>query len=163
MPNNVINEIHLRGSASAMLRLLNNCCEERGDDGIWRIDFCKIIPMPEGMEAVGDAYYDWCIPNWGTKWNAYEHEKPKFNPGNGYLRFQTAWAAPHQVVQGMSRKFPYVTIDHYWADEDIGKNCGHRKYLGGKIFEECIVLGEKDEDSAKFAELLWEGEDDRES
>lgn len=58
-----------------------------------------------------DGWYDWCIENWGTKWNSYSNwslEGVKMEDGDeGYndlkdiysLGFQTAWSPPIPIVR----------------------------------------------------------------
>ena len=96
------------------------------------------------------TWYDWCIKNWGTKWNSYDSQK---GDDRGF-RFSTAWSAPHPVLEELSRRFPDVGVSHEWADEDIGQNCGRREYLGG----ECVYEFEPEsrKDAIEFATSLWE-------
>lgn len=159
MSNNVVNEICLtNGSASAILRFLDTFCDKDEDSGIWKIDFKKVIPMPEGMVDTEDACWDWCDLNWGTKWNAYAHAKPKFGHGYGYLRFETAWTPPSMVVLEMSCRFPHIEITHYWADEDFGRNCGYRIIKGGLVIDEWAAPYEEYSDKGiEFAKLVWNG------
>lgn len=77
------------------------------------------------------TWYEWRIKNWGTKWNSYDN----FFDGNT-MTFNTAWAAPHPILQKLSEMHPDITIEHQWADENIGNNCGRRTYLGGSIQDE---------------------------
>ena len=45
------------------------------------------------------TWYDWCISNWGTKWNAYGYSEDTIDYHDGdTLYFQTAWSAPHPVI-----------------------------------------------------------------
>lgn len=74
------------------------------------------------------TWYEWCCANWGTKWNAYY-----VVDGVNKLTFDTAWSAPEPVIDKLAELFPAVQITHYWADEDVGNNCGHTVYSeGGK-------------------------------
>lgn len=66
---------------------------------------------------------DWNIEKWGTKWNAYDIEV-----SDGYVQFDTAWGAPHPVVEDLSKMHPSDEILHEWADEDTGSNVGRRIY-----------------------------------
>ena len=80
------------------------------------------------------------------------------------LGFNTAWSAPHPVIQKLSERYPTITITHSWADEDIGHNCGRREYLAGEITEEYIPAdgrdayefsaGVRDEDLADYDLVL---------
>ena len=74
------------------------------------------------------TWYDWCIKNWNTKWNAYGFDKCD---DKNVLSFQTAWSAPVPVIDKLAEKYPDLLIVHKWADEDIGNNCGERHYVGG--------------------------------
>lgn len=79
------------------------------------------------------TWFDWCVAVWGTKWNAYcvEMEDNK-------ISFQTAWAAPTPVIEQLANRFQNIEIDHCWSDEDIGYNCGHTIFIGGKTENEYI-------------------------
>lgn len=89
-------------------------------------------------EYSASDWYDWCIANWGTKWNAYGYDENEDYSQNEELSFQTAWSAPQPILQKLSEMFPDITLTHKWADEDIGANCGERTYLAGKIIGEDI-------------------------
>lgn len=98
------------------------------------------------------TWYDWCVSNWGTKWNAYGYEKGVDYSGNDSLCFRTAWSAPHPVLDKLSEMYPEIVMEHRWADEDIGCNCGQRTRLGGKIIDEYIPEGVRTKD---FAMEMW--------
>ena len=98
------------------------------------------------------TWYDWCIGNWATKWNAYGYEKGVDYSGNDNLCFRTAWSAPHPVLDKLSEMYPEIVMEHRWADEDIGCNCGQRTRLGGKIIDEYIPEGVRAKD---FAMEMW--------
>lgn len=77
------------------------------------------------------TWYEWCTKNWGTKWNAYSNEQRDENT----IEFETAWSNPEPVMLKLSEMYPDVTIEHWWADEDMGSNDGYRVYRGGSIVE----------------------------
>lgn len=139
MPNHVTNVIKLNGDRKQIQELLAQI--QRDEYGIGSVDFNKIIPMPEN---IGDNWYDWCIANWGTKWNAYGYEKGCDYSNAEELRFLTAWAAPHPIIQRLSEMFPEIEIAHEWADEDIGMNCGRFTYHKGERCEEYFPESEKE-------------------
>ena len=94
------------------------------------------------------TWYDWHIANWGTKWNSYS---PFFEDKTLY--FQTAWSAPHPIMKKLSEMYPNITIQHQWADEDIGQNCGTATYKSGEMID--IEYPETDIESTKFALDVW--------
>ena len=83
------------------------------------------------------TWYEWCVRNWGTKWNAYGYDEGGVDYHDGdSLRFQTAWSAPHPVLEKLTEMFPDIELEHEWADEDIGQNCGRYSYKAGERIEE---------------------------
>lgn len=86
----------------------------------------------ENYEKYGcTTWYDWCTKYWGTKWNAYSNEQRDEDT----IEFETAWSNPEPIMLKLSEMYPEATIEHWWADEDMGSNDGYRVYRGGKIVE----------------------------
>lgn len=153
MPNHITTRIKITGDLEAVKRVLNKI--KNDEFGMGTIDFEKIIPMPKNIfkgnlgvrerELYGNNnWYDWSVANWGTKWNAYG-----FDPNTDYskekeLKFLTAWSAPHPVIAKLSEMFPSVKLEHEWADEDIGMNCGRHVYYDGERIEEYYPESEMD-------------------
>lgn len=82
-------------------------------------------------------WYDWCVNNWGTKWNAYSFDDIPPSSDNE-ITFHTAWAGVPQILEKLSKRFPYVTFEYAYADEDIGSNVGRLTYKGGEVIEQDI-------------------------
>lgn len=99
------------------------------------------------------TWYEWCIGHWGTKWNAYGMEKSAFSEDDRCIRFQTAQSAPHPILNELSKRFPDVEIEHQWADEDLGCNCGRRVYRSGGCIEAYYPEGNLV--GVRFAADLW--------
>lgn len=78
------------------------------------------------------TWYEWRTrpDTWGTKWNSYW--PGDYNGGNE-ITFQTAWSAPHPIIEKLSRMYPEVVIQHRWADEDYTTNCGGITYRNGLV------------------------------
>lgn len=145
MPNHVTNTITYDGDRKQIAEMLEAI--KKDELGIGTVDFNKIIPMPDDIyrgdlgpkerELYGDKnWYDWCRANWGTKWNAYGYEEDFDYSPTDSLWFQTAWSAPHPILQKLSDMFPEIEFRHQWADEDIRYNCGQHRYFGGKRTDE---------------------------
>jgi len=60
----------------------------------------------DGFNAGG---YDWCVANWGTKWNAYNVQR-RDHGRISCVTFETAWAPPMPVIKALAERFPAVTI-----------------------------------------------------
>ena len=128
MPNHITNIIAVSGDERRIQAMLKEI--QIDEYGVGSVDFNKIIPMPDDMDS-----HNWCIANWGTKWNSYGYT---VDTGfkDGKLTFLTAWSAPHPILQRLSEMFPDIVFEHEWVDEDIGMNCGRYVYFDGERIEE---------------------------
>ncbi len=90
-----------------------------------KVDWSKL--PKDGYNQGG---YEWCIANWGTKWNAYT-----LNVDWDEVTFQTAWSYPTPIFEALSKKFPEVVFEIEYADEDSGRNCGKTAWQNGVEIE----------------------------
>jgi hypothetical protein len=87
----------------------------------------------ENLEAYGcKDWYSWSIQNWGTKWNAYDCN----NDDWGTISFDTAWSTPFPVMKELAGKYPDLSFEVKFADEDLGSNCGKYTFENGELIEE---------------------------
>jgi len=76
------------------------------------------IPMTEkDKERFRELYgasdwYDWCVKNWGCKWNAQTDYCNSDEVG-----FQTPWEEPYNWIHHLSLKFPNHKIWVEWEEE----------------------------------------------
>lgn len=118
---------------------------------IWDIGVTAV----ENLHKYGaPTWYEWSIKNWGTKWNAYGYEEGTDYSKSESLHFQTAWSAPHPVIQKLAQMYPEISFEHEWADEDIGANCGRKCYSGGECTEE--YYPESEIEAIEFAFRIWD-------
>lgn len=82
------------------------------------------------------TWYEWSRENWGTKWNAYS-----IDVKDSAVSFDTAWSAPHPVIESLAKKFSDIKIVHKYADEDMGYNTGEIHYENGEIIFEYFPDG----------------------
>ena len=159
MPNHIQNRVTFDCSEEKLNEILTAICSVDEETGQNRVDFNKIIPMPDHIyrgnlgtcerELYGkNNWYDWSIENWGTKWNAYS-----FSRDGNTIGFQTAWSAPHPILAELTGMFPGVYITHEWADEDIGQNCGTREYLNGETVGE--IIPENNREAIEHTFEVW--------
>ena len=69
-------------------------------------------------------WYDWCIDNWGTKWNSCDIE---IGLGDSTeVSFSTAWSCPCLILEKFAEicEQNNVTFDGLYADENTGYNTG---------------------------------------
>lgn len=128
-------------------------------------DFNRFIPYPEEWEEMDrvaalarirwqelppeerertpwpkDGYnsggYEWCVENWGTKWNAkeprveeqYEHEGEL----TALVMFETAWSPPLPVVKKASELFPDLAFTLKYFEAGAAYN-GRYRCEGGAV------------------------------
>ena len=104
-------------------------------------------------------WYNWSIANWGTKWNAYQQSK--LTPES--TKFETAWSTPFPVMCKLSEMFPSLTLEVYYADEDIGSNCGSYTLKEGALIKEFNPEGYEAHKFAYKVKGYDEEEDDSDS
>lgn len=141
MPNHVENDLYLTGPADEVEALLKRI---KADEN--KFDFCTIIPYPkiyadldeesrtlgyqefrkkygpDAKDGFNSGGYEWCVQNWGTKWNAYHVEVSE-----GKITFQTAWSPPLPVIRELHRQFPHVTLELEYFERGMGF-CGGVTY-----------------------------------
>lgn len=146
MPNHITNIVEFTDISDERIKEILEAIKN-DEKGIGSLDFNKVIPTPpdiyqgnlgqaEEMKYGEKTWYHFNLSQWGTKWNSYD-PKP-YNNGENKIQFLTAWSAPHPVIQKLSEMCPDATINHAWADEDLGYNTGRRKYKNGEIVDEYI-------------------------
>jgi hypothetical protein len=81
-------------------------------------------------------WYEWQNANWGTKWNACDSME-----FDNVIEFNTAWSTPFALLLTLSEKYPEVTINVRYADEDFGYNVGEYTLEGGEEVDENIPEG----------------------
>jgi hypothetical protein len=81
-------------------------------------------------------WYEWQNANWGTKWNACDSME-----FDNVIEFNTAWSTPFALLLTLSKKYPEVTINVRYADEDFGHNVGEYTLEGGEEVDENIPEG----------------------
>ena len=111
MPNHITNRIKLIGEPAEVKRVME--AVKNDEVGLGSLDFEKIIPMPADV----DDSYNWCISNWGTKWNSYGYESIENPDDSDNISFLTAWSAPHPVLEKLLSMSGLMKIYHITAGE----------------------------------------------
>ena len=89
-----------------------------------------LLGMDERDLYGDDNWYDWCIKNWGTKWDTC-----RVSIQNDTIEFDTAWSPVPKMMGLLSQKFQGSEFELIYADEDVGSNTAHFKFKDGKIIE----------------------------
>lgn len=153
MPNHISNRLTFECSPEESAKVL---AEIKGEREF--IDFNTLIPYPaqwakadseaeawrkanqgkSWSDCPKDGYnhggYEWCIANWGTKWNAYDQHKA----GDTVILFDTAWSTAEPIFDTLAAKYPAIPFKVEYADEDIGSNAGVLIYRDGEKQSEAL-------------------------
>lgn len=74
------------------------------------------LPVPQGYYD-DERWYDWCINNWGTKWDIgkQEYTDPAvIEDGNVSISFNSAWSPPTQFYEHLHDEHGYGIKASYW-------------------------------------------------
>lgn len=55
--------------------------------------FSSFLPCPDELITDG-GWYEWCVQNWGTKWDACQCVTSEMDGETLQLQFETAWSPP---------------------------------------------------------------------
>ena len=151
MPNWCENDLVIKAKSKKDLdEIISFISNKKGD-----LDFNKIIPYPdeyaekdkmadkmrkEGKKNIpSDGYnsggYQWCITNWGTKWNACsdsEEVKPAIKGNVAMYGFSTAWSPPEPIIIALGKKFPKANFSLKFYEGAMGFS-GCLSMINGKI------------------------------
>lgn len=160
MPNYIMNKLQVDGDPEKVKELMLTI------KGEWRIDFNKIVAMPdyifrgdlgdEEEKLFGeDTWYEWSIKHWGTKWNAIckdDADKCTYDT----IYFQTAWSGVPKLIYLLFGRYPDLKFIYEYADEDFGQNCG--RYVLTKNYKERekIIPENGSKQAFDLAQSLWD-------
>ena len=128
MPNWTQNEVQIFGNKDKLKLFKESVASKES-----KFDFELIVPKPKVLGLIpangesglsskssdnfpNKCWYEWCIHNWGTKWNACRVELSEF-PEYLEYKFETAWDSPRPV---------FATLWFLWhLDMKIIWKCRH--------------------------------------
>lgn len=145
MPNWNNNIVEVRGPRKIVKKLVDH-----------KFDFNKIHPMPESLNITAGSegqtgspeqvalekkeqenlnkhgyknWYDWCVANWSTKWNAggedngdmiIDYDTDVANKGIALFTFDTAWGPPIGVFKKLKENHPELWIEARYNEPGMG-------------------------------------------
>lgn len=84
-------------------------------------------------------WYEWCIENWGTKWNCCD-----FKSNEDTMAYVTAWDFSDNIILKISEEYPDAVFKCKFADENFGASGGIVEIQNGKkIFENYDITDEE--------------------
>lgn len=138
MPNWCYNHLEITGPAETVTAFKE--ASTLADSGA--LSFDRLVPMPEELRApeAGDAWYNWSVDNWGTKWDVSgdPNQGGEKNLGNGLAQlaynFDTAWAPPVPWLEKVAPQFLTLTFS-LWFDEPGSNFAGRETFANGELDE----------------------------
>ena len=144
MPNYCNNVVEIRGPVKVVKALVDH-----------RLDFQKIYPYPRDLDIVAGRsgaddspeqkalvaaekanlkkygyknWYDWCVSEWGTKWNAGGSDNADMqidwdedgDDSIALFQFDTAWAPALGVLQKLKDDHPELSIECRYNEPGVG-------------------------------------------
>lgn len=170
MPNWCSNNIEIRGEKQELDRLGAFLATGEQD-----FDFNLIAPYPDKYRILDEEYdkaeetgvvweklpksgyekggYDWCITNWGTKWNPEVSSVGRTSDTIMTAWFETAWSPAIPIIQKLSELFPTLEIKIEFEEEGLDFS-GYKIFKGGEVIsEEDFEDTEEDEEDVDYASL----------
>ena len=121
MPNWCNNSITIRGNVETLSQL--KPVLEAGE-GLLQ----AIKPMPKELEGTTAPssepnWYDWCVANWGTKWDVSTEGLEFIDHGDGTAEitgwFDTAWAPPIDALHTLSEDWDSCYVELYYQESGM--------------------------------------------
>lgn len=142
MPNWCSNSVTIAGSLEEVTKTVQSISVgDASETGQRWLRFEALLPIPEA-EASSTGWYEWCIANWGTKWDVSDDEGDIHTYyddcselASATCSFQTAWGPPIAFFDTLSLIDPGVTI-RLEFDEPGMDFWGEIVFEGGKVIEQ---------------------------
>jgi len=139
MPNHVSHVFTITGESENIQNFISRCISKDGE-----FNFSSLVTKPEildrtisgitnemqtaeykaiekeAIETTGfNNWYNWCIENWGTKWNAYN---TFYDHNDDFIQFEfdTAWSCPEPIFNALAKQYPTMKFHGYAIDEGYG-------------------------------------------
>jgi len=150
MPNWVYTDLDIRGNKESLDYFRKEALEYKSpfvDEGQDFTFHAFLTPPDSKLEEykeqhgvingkkVGDSdfnWYEWNLKNWQTKWDACDYQVISDNDEIIQIRFETPWSPPMPVFEAMVKKFPALSFEFEWEEENE---------WGGRARGECGEFG----------------------
>ena len=131
MPNWCTNYLMVDGNEKDVQRFKKDVKSKEHD-----LVLGSVHPMPKSLEnttAPDDKpnWYDWCIKNWGTKWDVEGELSIDLGSSLEY-GFQSAWSPPVAWLKKVSKRYPKLFFRLQYYEGNIGF-MGIAKVKNGRV------------------------------
>ena len=130
MPNWCNNTLYIQADSKEDMQELKNLLDETleiSKDNNCAIGLLNaIVSMPKELENTkkgsnGDEYnwYDWCVRNWGTKWDV-ECSETIMEEDYMMFQFDSAWCPPVPWLEIVAKLFPKLKFTLKYDEPGMG-------------------------------------------
>ena len=102
----------------------------------------RIIENRQRYQGYGD-WYEWCIANWGTKWEACDPEIQ-----NNVIVFETAWSPATPIIERLAQLFPQIDFIYKYFEPGFNL-AGRNTYLQGN----CVTCDSYDYNEEAYVRI----------
>lgn len=114
MPNYCTNELTITSDNAGFLQSLMNELKQADSN---EVDFLsKLVPFTEETNHVWS--YDWCVNNWGTKWDIFDVYHASLDGDTLTVGFNTAWSPPIPALEKAADTYGFEW-ELYWIEEGV--------------------------------------------
>jgi hypothetical protein len=110
MPNWCSNSIKIAGDREEIDKILNKAKTEKSD-----FSLSQLFPIPELNKK---NWYDWCVENWGTKWDLSSVDIDD-QDDVVFVNCQTAWGSPLEAFHKISKDYPNLSFTITYDEQGI--------------------------------------------
>ena len=132
MPNWCLNQLKVTGEKPEVLRFVQ---QAEGPSSV--LVFDNFVPMPKTKENTeGEGWYDWCLAQWGTKWDASDIDRITEHGSFAIYEFNTAWSPPIPWLEAVFPDVRFVHMSRDWRGVVNSTSpwvCGSRRRVAGRM------------------------------
>ena len=108
--------------------------------------FDSLYPVPKNIieEGYSNSGYNWCITNWGTKWDLSSDTSIDEDTDSILdISFDTAWSPPVAWLEKVAKDYPQLKFELKFEEGGMAF-AGYQKYIGGKLVDDDYTGEDKD-------------------
>ena len=140
------------------------------DDGI-RIGITHDAQVKRNRELYGyPDWYEWCINNWGTKWDVEDQDANRVDANNLETSFDSAWAPPCTAYERLCELGFEITAYYYepgmgfvgkWSGDPVDYTDDYYELSGQTSETVRGLIGDELDDQFGIADdmAMWEEDD----
>ena len=133
MPNWCICELTVSGPKKVLDEFVKQAKQVKTkDSNKSEFSLAKFVPIPKKEEA---NWYDWCVENWGTKWDLDGADCDRPSDKQVKYGFHSAWSPPLEALDKIAELFPKLKLEIIYDEPGMCFE-GERVWENGAVIED---------------------------